>query len=263
MNDSAADVSRHVTTAWQDGVATLTIDRPPVNALSMGLLRELLAVVEQLAVESALRCVVVTGAGDKCFVAGADVHEAAATPPEKAPERTAVGQELMLALENLPVPVIVAINGLCLGGGCELALAGDIRIAAEHARFGQPEINLGIIPGFGGTQRLPRLIGQGAAMDLILTGRDISAAEAQQLGLVSRVVAGPQLLDSAMAVATRLAALSPEALAADKRAIRAASELPLAPGLSLESDLSAQVRRTPNAIEGLSAFTQKRPPRFS
>ena len=263
MSQAPDPGARHVTTIQRDAVATVVIDRPPVNALSIPVLRELLAVTSSLASNATLRCVVLTGAGEKYFVAGADVREAAATPPERAPERTALGQELMRSIENLPVPVVVAVNGLCLGGGCELALAGDIRIAADHARFGQPEINLGIIPGFGGTQRLPRLIGSGAALDLMLTGRDISAAEALQLGLVSRVVPGSELLNTAQAVASRISSFSKDAVAAIKLAVHQGRELPLTQALRLESDLSGRIRLTPNALEGLRAFVEKRPPNFS
>lgn len=263
MNDITAAGSESVRVGWDGGVATLVVDRPPVNALSSGVLLELRAAVAAVAAAEALRCVVLTGAGTRCFVAGADVREAAATPPEDAPLRTASGQALMASLESLPVPVIVAVNGLCLGGGCELAMAGDVRIAADHARFGQPEIRLGIMPGFGGTQRLPRLIGQGAALDLLLTGRDIPAAEALRLGLVSRVVAGEQLAAEAQAIAAVIAGYPPAAVRAIKSAVRDGGDLPLGDALGLESRLSAEVRMTPDAIEGLHAFAERRQPHWS
>ena len=263
MTSVPEPTSGHVRITRTGGTITLVIDRPPVNALSSALLLELNSLISQLAVDDQLRCLIITGAGEKCFIAGADVREAAATPPELAPERTALGQKLMLGLESLPVPVIIAVNGACLGGGCELALAGDIRIAAEHARFGQPEVNLGIIPGFGGTQRLPRLIGSGPALDLMLTGRDISAAEALQLGLVSRVVPSAQLEAEATATAERISSFSREAIAAIKLAVHRGRDLPLTDALQQESELSAEVRLTANAIEGLAAFVEKRKPDFN
>jgi enoyl-CoA hydratase len=246
-----------------DGITTICIDRPPVNALSSELLHDLLDEASRIAEDQTVRCVILTGAGEKCFVAGADISEAAATPPERAGERTRLGQHLMLALETLPVPVVVAINGVCLGGGCELAMAGDIRIAADHAKFGQPEVNLGIIPGFGGTQRLPRLIGSGNALDLLLTGRTIDAQEALRLGLVSRVVPANELADEAQAIAKLIAGFAPGAVWAIKRAVRGGGAMPLATALQLEYDLSCLVRSDRDAMEGLQAFVEKRPAKFS
>jgi enoyl-CoA hydratase len=244
------------------GVATVFIDRPPVNALSSGLLRALAEVVEDLARDADLRCVVLTARGQRVFVAGADIKEAAETPPEQASERTALGGRLLIGVESLPVPVIAAINGLCLGGGCELALAADIRVAAENARFGQPEILLGIMPGFGGTQRLPRLIGAGPALDLLLTGRDIDAAEALRLGLVSRVVAKEQLQDEVAGMARAIAARSAPATRAIKAAVRQGAGLPLSDALGVEFALSNAVRKSPEALEGLRAFVARRAPDF-
>jgi len=252
-----------VRTTWDKGVVTLVVDRPPVNALSSQLLLELREVFGAMSADPTLRCVILTGAGSRCFVAGADVREAATTAPQDAPVRTASGQALMNQLEALAVPVVVAINGLCLGGGCELAMAGDIRIAADHARFGQPEVKLGIIPGFGGTQRLPRLIGVGPALDLLLTGRDISAQEALRLGLVSRVVPLEDLASEAQTLARVIAGHAPQAVRAIKTAVRGGAQLPLDIALGLESQLSAAVRLTPDAREGLQAFVEKRAPRFS
>ena len=246
-----------------EGIATICIDRPPVNALSSQLLHDLIDETARIGDDDAVRCLILTGAGEKCFVAGADVLEAAATPPERAGERTRLGHDLMLALETLPVPVVVAVNGLCLGGGCELAMAGDIRIAAAHAKFGQPEVKLGIIPGFGGTQRLPRLIGAGNALDLLLTGRTIDASEALRLGLVSRVVPFADLAVEAKSIATLIAGFAPGAVWAIKRAVRGGGAMPLANALQLEYNLSCLVRSDPDAMEGLQAFVEKRPAKFS
>lgn len=243
-------------------VATILIDRPPVNALSTGLLNQLANTVDQLARDAAVRCVVISGAGDRYFVAGADIREAAATAPEHASERTALGSQLMRAIEALAVPVIAAINGVCLGGGCELAMAADVRIAASHARLGQPEIRLGIMPGFGGTQRLPRLVGVGPALDLLLTGRDIDAEEALRLGLVSRVIPGADLRDEVAAIAAEIAGRSSIGIRAIKSAVRLGLERPLAEGLDVELTLSNSVRMSADAAEGLRAFVDKRAPHF-
>jgi enoyl-CoA hydratase len=243
-------------------VATVLIDRPPVNALSSALLGELIAAFEAFDGDPAVGCVVLSAVGDRCFVAGADIREAAQTPPDRASERTSLGSQLMRRIETLPVPVVAAINGLCLGGGCELAMSADLRIASANARFGQPEIRLGIIPGFGGTQRLPRLIGPGPAFDLLLTGREIDAAEALRLGLVSRVVAADELQHAAAEIAAEIASRSASAVSSIKVAVRRGLELPLEAGLALELELSNAVRMSADAAEGLRAFLEKRSPVF-
>ncbi|MEI7779768.1 MAG: enoyl-CoA hydratase-related protein [Actinomycetes bacterium] len=248
--------------ANEGGVRTFTIQRPPVNALSTALLLELRAAVADVAADLSVRCLVITGAGDRFFVAGADVREAADTPPDRAWERTALGQAVTIELEALPVPVVAAINGMCIGGGCELAMAADIRIAADSATFAQPEIKLGIMPGFGGTQRLARLVGHGVAMDLLLSGRTIDAEQALANGLISRVVPANQLLGHAGQLALELADYAPYALEAIKRSVHGGSSLDLAAGLALEAEFSAKVRRTPDAISGLAAFRDKRVPTF-
>jgi len=245
------------------GVRTLVIDRPPVNALSMAALEELDVLIGEVKVDPTVRVVVITGAGTKFFVAGADIAEAAATPPERAGVRTGLGQRVMAALSDLPLPVLVAVNGLALGGGCEIALAADIRFASTTARFGQPEVKLGIMPGFGGTQRLARLIGMGRALDMLLSGHDISADEALSVGLVSEVVDPVDLPGRVAAYASDLTKFSPAALAAIKHAVRAGSQSDLAAGLDLEVALSNRLRLSPDAREGLQAFVEKRPPGFS
>lgn len=246
-----------------DGVRTITIERPPVNALSTELLIELRHAVAAAGADLEVRCLVVTGAGDRFFVAGADVREAAQTPPDRAGERTALGQEVMAGLEALAIPVIAAINGACLGGGCELAMAADIRVASSGATFAQPEVRLGIMPGFGGTQRLPRLIGYGRALDLLLTGHTIAAPEALAIGLVSRVVPPGDLQQVAAGMAREVSQFAPFALEAIKLAVRGGLSANLPDGLALERELSGRVRASADAIEGLVAFRDKRVARFS
>lgn len=253
-------------TSWQvvddDGVRTATIDRPPVNALSIAALRELDAVVSGVEDDLTVRVLVLTGAGSRFFVAGADIGEAAATPPERAGERTALGQRVLARIAALPLPVIAAVNGLALGGGCELALAADIRLASTSARFGQPEVRLGIMPGFGGSQRLPRLIGMGRALDMLLSGRQVDAAAALDMGLVSQLFEADELHGGCAAYARRLRALAPDALAAIKQAAREGAGTGLQAGLELEVSLSNRLRLSRDAQEGLRAFVDKRNPVF-
>ncbi len=205
---------------------------------------------------------VVTGAGDKAFVAGADIGEfEGRTPVDQC--RVMNGPTMFDAVERCPKPVIAAVNGYCLGGGMELALACDIRIASATARFGQPEVNLGIIPGGGGTQRLPRLVGSGAALKLMLTGDMIDAAEALRLGLVDEVVEPGALLDRALALADVIASKSPVAVAAAKEATRAALSLPLDDGLKLETALFQVCFASADRAEGVRAFLEKRSAQFT
>jgi enoyl-CoA hydratase len=246
-----------------DGVATITLDRPPANALSTELLHEVDALVSRDEAAGDVGCLVITGAGERFFCAGADVHEAAATPVDRVAVRTNLGQQLARRLERLPFPVLAAVNGACLGGGCELALAADIRICADHARFAQPEVRLGIIPGFGGTQRLPRLIGRGRAMELLLTGAEIDAHEAHRIGLVNRVVAASELAESAAELAARLATQPRESARTIKRAVDAGLDLPLDGGLAGERAAAVAIRATDDAQEGMRAFVEKRRPRYA
>jgi enoyl-CoA hydratase len=246
----------------RNGVAIITINRPEKrNALNIQTRSEGAAVLDELRVDDAVRVVVFTGAGDKAFVAGADIAEFA--------NRTAITQrEVMLerslfnAIDGFPKPVIAMINGYCLGGGCELALACDIRIASEKASFGQPEINLGIIPGGGGTQRLTRLVGEGKAMELILTGAIIDAQTAFTIGLVNHVVPVDQLETKTMEIANRIAEKSPIALRLAKEAVKIASRSSLDEGLRREVDLFALCFSSEDKDEGVSAFLEKRKPEF-
>jgi enoyl-CoA hydratase len=245
-------------------VALVTINRADkLNALSRPLLEDLSAAIDEVANDERVRAVIVTGAGSKAFVAGADIAEIAALDgPEAGTEYARFGQSVMRKLELLPKPVIMAINGYALGGGCELALCGDVRIAADSAQLGQPEINLGVIPGFGGTQRLARLIGPGPALELLLTGSQISAQEALRLGLVNRVVPAAQLHAEVQALAVLLASKPQVALRYIIEAVQQGLQMPLAEGLRFEATLFGLVASTDDMREGTRAFVEKRPARF-
>ncbi len=244
------------------GVALITVDRQEKrNALNATVRAELVAAVTELAEDDDVRVLVITGAGEKAFVAGADIGEFASRTPLE--QRAAMAPPRVFeALAECPKPVIAMINGFALGGGCELALACDLRIAADSARLGQPEINLGIIPGGGGTQRLPRIVGTGQAMRLILTGELIDAAEALRIGLVDVVYPAAELRDRVLELAGIMARRSPVALAAAKAAVRAASEMPLAAGLAYEKELFVTCFASDDRSEGVAAFLEKREPRF-
>ncbi len=248
----------------RDGaVATITIDRQRVlNALSTAVLEDLRHAVLEVKHDDSVRVVVVTGAGDKAFVAGADINELARLSPPDAKEHALRGQHVFDLIANLGKPVIAAVNGYALGGGCELAMACTFRLAADTAVFGQPEIDLGLIPGYGGTQRLSRLVGRARALDLILTGRRIKAAEALAIGLVDRVVAPAALLDDARALANVLAAKPPLAVRYAIQSVMRGLELPLAEGQFLEASLFALVASTEDMHEGTRAFLEKRAPVF-
>jgi enoyl-CoA hydratase len=240
----------------QDAVAVVTIDRPEaLNALNVETLSELRDRLREVAEDDSMRVVVLTGAGDRAFIAGADIKYMAGLGREEARKWGGLGHEAARLLEVMPKPTIAAINGFALGGGCELALACDLRYASSEARLGQPEIELGIVPGWGGTQRLARVCGLGAAKELVLTGRLIHADEALRIGLVN-AVADP-VLDHALDVADQLAAKSPLALRVAKRLLN------LSPGaLELEAEEFGELFATEDAKEGLAAFVEKRPPRF-
>src|SRR6516162_3431962 len=219
-------------------VAYITIDRPKVlNALSMAVMDELRQVFQAVKDDDGIRVVILTGAGEKAFVAGADIGELAEHSPVSAKEYTHRGQAIIDAIENLGKPVIACINGFALGGGCELAMACTIRLASENARLGQPEVKLGLIPGYGGTQRLPRLVGKGVAMQLVLTGEMISAQEAYRIGLVNEVVPATELIPRAEAIAAKIIANAPLAIQYAMEAVNRGLDLPLADGLYLEAVL--------------------------
>jgi enoyl-CoA hydratase len=245
-----------------DGVATVTIHRPEKrNALNAQVRRELVDALDALAADPDVRVVILTGAGDRAFVAGADIGEFAERSPLE--QRAAMeGRRVFEVLADHPKPTIAALNGYALGGGCELALACDLRIAARSARLGQPEVALGLLPGGGGTQRLPRLVGLGRAMRMILTGDLMDAEEAARIGLVDEVVDDDALAERARAVATRIAAHSPVAIKLIKQAVRAAAELPLSAGLALERELFITAFASEDRAEGVAAFLEKRTPAF-
>jgi enoyl-CoA hydratase len=244
-------------------VATITVDHPPANALSNRVLAEIESSLKQAEADANARAVIFTGAGEKFFIAGADITEFLTIPKEHYAERTAKGQKVTLQMETMAKPVIMAINGYCLGGGCEMAMAGDVRLAAENAVFGQPEIKLGIIPGFGGTQRFVRLLGKSRAMELLFTGDNIDAATALELGLVSRVVPAAELMTVAQELAKKFAAQAPQAIAAIKRAVMGGLDRPMEEALEAERKEFAAIRFTHDAIEGITAFLEKRPPEFT
>jgi enoyl-CoA hydratase len=241
-------------------VAMITLNRPSVlNALNVALVRELAEALAAAEADPAIRAVVLTGSGDRAFAAGADISELAALPDAVGGAALArAGQALTLQIERMGTPVIAAVNGFALGGGCELAMGCDIRIASERAKFGQPEINLGLIPGYGGSQRTTRLAGRGAAMLLCLSGEMIDAAEACRIGLVERVVPHAELLTEAKRVAGVIAGKAPVTVAAVKRAIDEGASLPLAAALEIEALTFGSLIGTAAFKEGTSAFLEKR-----
>ena len=245
-------------------IAVITVNRPDkLNALNKTVLQELNAAFDELAQDDGVRAIILTGSGNKAFVAGADIAEINGMPDAlQAANRARFGQTLMLKIERLAKPVIMAINGYALGGGLELAMAGDIRIASENAKLGQPEINLGIIPGFGGTQRLPRLVGRGMAKLMILSGENITAQEALRIGLVERVVAAEALPEEARKLARTLAAKPPVALALAKAAINDGAEIDLDRGCEIEALNFGILFNTEDRLEGTAAFLEKRPANF-
>ncbi len=246
----------------RDRVAIITINRPEKrNALNIKTREEGAALLEELRNDADVGVVVFTGAGDKAFIAGADIAEFAGRTSITQRD-VMMGRSLFTAIDTFPKPVIAMINGFCLGGGCELALACDIRIASENAQFGQPEINLGIIPGGGGTQRLTRLVGEGKAMEMILAGQFIDAKTAHAIGLVNHVVPADQLETKTMEIAQHISRKSPIALQLAKEAVKIASRSNLDEGLRREVDLFALCFSTEDKDEGVSAFLERRDPVF-
>lgn len=247
----------------EEGIGIITIDRPPVNALSKQVMEELGNVIDSVRADADVKAVIITGGGSLAFVAGADINEIAELRSSQEAEAIAArGQAIINKIEDMQKPVICAINGVCLGGGNELAMACHIRIAGDRARFGQPEITLGIIPGFGGTQRLPRLVGVSKAIELILTGDMINAQEAYRIGLIDKVVPQEEVLKYAKDVARKLASKGKAAVELALKAIKDGFRKPLQEGLSQEAELFGKVCETYDMKEGIDAFLKKRQPRF-
>ena len=246
-----------------EGIATITINRPAaMNAMTRTILEELEDAVAEVARTPEIRVAIITGAGTKAFIAGADIAAMRDMSPPEGRDLALLAHRIYAAIERSPKPYIAAVNGYALGGGCELSLACDLRIASENARFGQPEVNIGTLPGFGGSQRLPRLIGKGRALEMILTGDMIDAAEAYRIGLANRVVPQEALLVEARKIAAKIAAKSSITVGLCKDAVVNGGEMDLARGCAYEAELFGFSFATADLKEGMGAFLEKRPAVF-
>ncbi len=246
-----------------DGVGVLTFNRPKaLNALTTNTLEEVKEVLESIALAREIRVLVLTGAGDKAFVAGADITGFQTLNPLQARHFAELGQEVFFKLEHLPQPVIACVNGFALGGGCEIAMACDFIYASEKARFGQPEVNLGLIPGFGGTQRLARMVGRAKAKELCMTGEAIDAQQARELGLVAKVFPAEQLLEETLKAAKLLAGKAPGVLRSIKQVINRGLDVDLKTGCAIEAEAFGLCFASQDAQEGVTAFLEKRKPNF-
>ncbi len=247
-----------------DGIGLLTVNRPEsLNALNSKTLQELETALEHLAEASSVRVIVITGAGQKSFIAGADIRELAKLDAAQGRERSLRGQRIFRKIETSSRPVIAAVNGFCLGGGCELALSCHLRVASENAKFGQPEVKLGLIPGYGGSQRLPRLVGRGRALEMLLTGDMIGAEEAYRIGLVNQVIPSDQdLLHAVRELCTRILKNGPLAQQLVIRAVNQGLDCPLDQALELEASLFGLTCGSQDGKEGTQAFLEKRKPDF-
>ena len=247
----------------KEHIATLTINRPKsLNALNQQTLEEIGQALETIKTSDTVRVLIMTGAGEKAFIAGADIKEMAAKSPLEAREFSLLGNQVFKALDDLPIPVIAAINGYALGGGLELAMACDLRFANENAVAGLPEVNLGVIPGFGGTQRLPRIIGVPKALELIYGAKNVKAQAGLELGLFNQVFAEADLMTETLKFAEKIVSKGPIALKFAKQAVKKGMEMPLEQGLNLESELFGLVFATEDQTEGMTAFIEKRPAEF-
>jgi enoyl-CoA hydratase/carnithine racemase len=248
----------------RDGIAYVTVNRPDkLNALNRKVMDELDACFRTIQADEEARAVILTGAGEKSFVAGADINELAVQTPVEGKETSSRGQRILDFIEDLGKPVIAAVNGYALGGGCELAMACTLRVASENARFGQPEVKLGIVPGYAGTQRLPRLVGKTRALEIILTGEPISAQEAYRIGLVNQVVPQKDLIGAAEALARKITANGPLAVKFAMEAVNHGMEMTQAEGEFLEATLFGLCCTTADMKEGTRAFLEKRAARFT
>ena len=246
-----------------EGIGILTINRPKMlNALNQEVLEELSFALDEVETDFSIRVLIVTGSGTKAFVAGADIKEMKEKNAVEGRIFSSLGNAVFSKLEQLRQPTIAAVNGFALGGGCELALACDIRIGAENAKFGQPEVGLGIVPGFGGTQRLPRLVGIGKAKELIYTGANVAAAEASRIGLLNKVVEVEALLEETKTMAKKIMRNSPLGIEGSKKAINQGMQMGLQQGLVLESEIFGALFATEDQKEGMAAFVEKRKAQF-
>ncbi|MDD3270858.1 MAG: enoyl-CoA hydratase-related protein [Syntrophomonadaceae bacterium] len=242
----------------EDGIGLLYINRPEaMNALNTGVLEEIIQAAGEISTDDEIQVLIITGAGDKSFVAGADIKEMHGLTAVKGREFGYTGQAAFRAIEKLEKPVIAAVNGFALGGGCELAMAADIRLASEKAKFGQPEVGLGITPGFGGTQRLPRLVGEGRAMELILTANTINVEEAYRIGLVNHIYPAATLLDEARKMARKIMGNAPLAVKYSKSAINKGLQTDIDTGMAIEADLFGICFSTEDQKAGMGAFLNK------
>jgi enoyl-CoA hydratase/carnithine racemase len=263
MSSSAVPTLENLLYEKKGGIAYVTLNRLRVlNALNKATWDDLRAAFEDARDDVEVRGVILTGAGDKAFIAGADIGELATAGAVQAEESSRYGQEVLNLVENLGKPVIAAVNGFALGGGCETAMACTIRVAAEHAKFGQPEVKLGVLPGGGGTQRLPRLVGKGRALQLILTGEMIGAQEAYRIGLVNEVVPAADLITRAETILKQIFANAPLAVKFSLEAVNKGSETSQSEGLALEASFFGLCAGTEDKSEGAQAFLQKRAPQF-
>jgi enoyl-CoA hydratase/carnithine racemase len=259
----AASKLENVLYEKKNGTAYVTVNRPKVlNALNSATWHDLRAAFEDARDDATVRGIILTGAGDKAFIAGADISELATVSAVQAEESSSYGQEVLDLIENLGKPVIAAVNGFALGGGCETAMACTIRLASEHAKFGQPEVKLGLIPGGGGTQRMPRLIGKGRALQLILSGAIINGSEAYRIGLVNEVVPGGDLIPRAEALLREIFANAPIAVKYSIDAVNKGLDTSQAEGLALEASFFGLCAATEDKQEGTRAFLEKRAPQF-
>ena len=253
----------YVSLTCEDGIGIIWMDRPPVNAMDSILVGELTKALDQSAHDPSIRVLVITSSLPNVFSAGADIRQLEQSGLQGCRDFIRLGQGLCNQLEGLPKPVIAAVRGTCIGGGCELAMACDLRVAGRSARLGQPEVNLGIVPGWGGTQRLPRLIGKSQATEKMMLGEYISAEEARSLGLVNRVVEDDEVLDAAMGLARQLLAKASVALGAIKGAVQEGLRKPLKEGLEVEEERFVEAYSSEDGREGIRAFLEKRAPRFT